>query len=56
MSMVVSTGVALNTNLCYSNPEARDLIVGDVVQYARAHPEVDVIHFWLDDGKNNHCE
>jgi uncharacterized protein DUF4838 len=49
-------GVALNTNLCYSNPEARDLIVGDVVQYARAHPEVDVIHFWLDDGKNNHCE
>jgi hypothetical protein len=49
-------GVPLNTNLCYSNPVVRDLVIDDVVAYARAHPEVAVIHVWLADGANNHCE
>ena len=49
-------GVPLNTNLCYGNPEARDLIVNDIVEYAALHPDVDLIHFWLADGMNNHCE
>jgi len=49
-------GVAVNTELCYSNPEAFNLLVNHVVQYALDHPEVDILHFWLSDGMNNHCE
>lgn len=49
-------GVPLNTQLCYSNPAVRGLMVDDIAAYARAHPEVDVLHLWLGDGANNHCE
>ena len=49
-------GVPLNTNLCYGNPEVRDLIVQAIVDYAAEHAEVDIIHFWLADGTNNQCE
>ncbi len=49
-------GVALDTNLCYSNPEVRRMIVDAVVDYARSHPHIDYIHFWLADGTNNNCE
>jgi hypothetical protein len=49
-------GVPINTQLCYSNPEVHDLLVGSIADYAAAHPEVDVIHFWLGDGLNNDCE
>lgn len=49
-------GIAINTNLCYSNPEARRIITNAIVQYATEHPEVDIIHFWLADGSNNQCE
>jgi len=48
--------IALNTNLCYGNPETRQIITEAIVQYARENPDVDVIHFWLADGVNNHCE
>ena len=49
-------GVPLNTNLCYSNPEVRDIIVEDIVNYSKEHPQIDVIQFWLADGSNNQCE
>ncbi len=49
-------GVPLNTNLCYSNPKAREKMVSEVVSYALAHPETDVLHFWLADDSNNVCE
>jgi hypothetical protein len=49
-------GNALFTQLCYSNPEARRLIVDDVVVYAKAHLDVTVLHVWLGDIPNNYCE
>lgn len=49
-------GIAVNTELCYSNPKAFQMVVDHVVQYALEHPEVDILHFWLSDGVNNHCE
>ena len=44
------------TQLCYSQKELRDSIVGQIVAYLRENPEVDYLHFWLADGCNNHCE
>ena len=49
-------GIALNTNLCYGNPETRRIIVQSIVDYARTNADVDILHFWLADGTNNHCE
>jgi len=49
-------GIALNTNLCYGNPKAREIITDAITRYSQEHPEVDVIHFWLADGSNNNCE
>jgi hypothetical protein len=49
-------GIPLNTNLCYSNPEARGAVVDFAVGYARAHPQIGMLHVWLADGYNNHCE
>jgi len=49
-------GIALNTNLCYGNPETRRIITEAIVDYARTNPDVDILHFWLADGSNNHCE
>ena len=49
-------GVALNTNLCYGNPKARDMVTDEIVSYSEKHPEIDIMHFWLADGSNNHCE
>ncbi len=49
-------GVALNTNLCYSNEKARKTVTEAIADYLTEHPEVDVLHFWLADGTNNQCE
>jgi hypothetical protein len=49
-------GIALNTNLCYGNPETRAIVTDAIVEYAEANPDVDIIHFWLADGSNNQCE
>ncbi len=44
------------TQLCYSNPETRDVLTSGIVKYCIEHPKVDIVHFWLADGMNNHCE
>lgn len=44
------------TELCYGNDEVRHRLVHLVADYAEAHPEVDYLHFWLDDRMNNTCE
>lgn len=49
-------GAAMNTNLCYSQQRARDAITDLIVDYCKAHPQVDFLHFWLSDGANNNCE
>lgn len=49
-------GVPLNTSVCFSNPACRKIMVDAVVDYAKTHPDSDVIHLWLSDGRNNHCE
>ena len=49
-------GVALNTNFCMSNPEARKKVVDSVVAYAKKASNVDYLHVWLADWQRNHCE
>lgn len=49
-------GVPLNTNLCYSNPEVRKIVINSIADYLTQHKYIDVLHFWLADGHNNHCE
>ncbi|MDO5566753.1 MAG: DUF4838 domain-containing protein, partial [Planctomycetia bacterium] len=44
------------TDLCYGNPETFHRLVTLVADYAQNHPEVDYLHFWLDDRMNNSCE
>jgi hypothetical protein len=48
--------IPLNTELCYGNPQVRQKVVEVVLRYAADHPDVDVLHFWLSDAVNNHCE
>ena len=49
-------GVALNTNLCMSNPKVRTQLANYVADYAEKHRNVDYLHVWLADGSRNHCE
>ena len=49
-------GVALNTNFCMSNPEARRLVTKCVCDYAQISSNVDYLHVWLADAQKNHCE
>lgn len=44
------------TNFCMSNPKARRLVADYVVDYSKKHSNVDFLHVWLADMKNNHCE
>ena len=49
-------GVALNTNICFSNPEARRIQAQYIADYAEKQNNVDFLHIWLADANNNHCE
>jgi len=49
-------GIAVNTNFCMSNTEARGIVVDYIVDFAEKHSNIDYLHVWLGDGFNNHCE
>ena len=49
-------GVPINTNFCMSNSEARALFTKYVADYAERHKNIDLLHVWLADEANNHCE
>lgn len=44
------------TQFCMSNPEAQELFVQYVCDYAEKHRNIDYLHVWLGDVENNHCE
>ncbi len=44
------------TQFCMSNPEAQELFVNYVCDYAEKHQNIDYLHVWLGDVTNNHCE
>ncbi|MEI8095338.1 MAG: hypothetical protein WCG80_14100 [Spirochaetales bacterium] len=46
----------LITALCYSHPAVQERITEEGARYAGDHPEIDYLHFWLDDGNGNKCQ
>lgn len=52
----LSDGKPFHTQLCYSNPEVKELIVEHLIKYAKNNPDVDYIHFALADSINKCCE
>lgn len=42
--------------LCYSDTDVQGKLVDCVADYAASHPQIDLLHVWLDDGFNNKCE
>ncbi len=49
-------GCALNTEVCMSHPETRQIMAKYVADYAETQNNVDFLHVWLSDGVNNQCE
>lgn len=49
-------GVALNTQICMSNPEARKIVKDCIVEYAKKGRNVDCLKISLADWQMNHCE
>jgi len=49
-------GVALNTNVCMSNPKVRTIMAEAIADYADKYRNVDYLHVWLADSYNSHCE
>lgn len=46
----------LLTSLDFAKPEANDLFAEEVVNYAKKRSDVDILHVWLSDARNNLCE
>lgn len=43
------------TQMCYSNPETRDMLTDYLVRYVEQKPYVDFLHVWLADATENNC-
>ncbi len=52
----LNRGWVSTTNLCYSNDEVRKKMCESFVNFCKNNPQADVVHFWLADFPNNHCE
>jgi len=52
----IMKGSTFYTHFCYSNPEARKILVDTLVEYMQERPHIDFLHVWLADAKNNQCE
>lgn len=52
----LSWNMPLISALCYSREDVQKRIIDYAVNYIEEHPEIDYLHFWLDDGHNNKCE
>lgn len=48
--------IPMNTNLCYSDPEAIRRFCDTVITYVKEHPATDYLHIWLADEYNHVCE
>ena len=48
--------VVTDTNLCYSQSEVRKRMIDAIVNHCEENSNIDMLHFWLADGTNNHCE
>ncbi|WP_317367016.1 DUF4838 domain-containing protein [uncultured Tyzzerella sp.] len=48
--------VPLNTNLCNSYKDVQQAFANTIVEYIKENKYGDVIHIWLADAFNNHCE
>ncbi len=48
--------VPLFTNICMSNPKARQIMAKYIADYAEKQNNVDFLHVWLADESNGHCE
>lgn len=48
--------IPMNTNLCYSNPKVQEQMTDHILDYLKAQKEIDMLHVWLADDFNNHCE
>ena len=44
------------TSLDFANPEVGEIMVEKIVDYAKKRPDVDYLHVWLSDARNNICE
>ncbi len=45
-----------HTEFCMSNRVARKKVVEHITDYAASHDNLDYLHVWLADRRNNHCE
>ncbi len=49
-------GIAVNTNLCLTNPKTLEKFGELVLKYLENQPDTEYLHIWLADGMNNSCE
>lgn len=48
--------VPINTNLCNSSKKVQEAFAKTVLECAKEYNYVDILHVWLADAFNNHCE